>query len=77
MDHKKLKKKPGGLLKFQIAVGYMLEMLLWYYHTLLQKHRQGYKSHVPRVHAHELVVPRGTLYDSSELVVPRGTLMQS
>jgi len=30
-------------------------------HTLLQRHRQGYKSHVPRVHAHELVVPRGTL----------------
>ena len=26
-------------------------------HTLLQRHRQGYKSHVSRVHAHELVVP--------------------
>ena len=25
-------------------------------HTLFQRHRQGYKSHVPRVHAHELVV---------------------
>ena len=52
-------------------------------HTLLQRHRQGYKSHVPRevVHAQELVVPRGTLtqvsctpwYIPLELVVPRGS----
>ena len=34
------------------------------YHTLLQKHRQEYKSHVPRVHTHELVVPRGILMQS-------------